>query len=125
MAESSSSTSSALHSIDTTEQLIQLYHEHPCLWKVADKDYKNRYIRDNAVRDIASELKIPITDVKEKIYNLRTQYNHYRRQLTKRKSGSGVEDTSSIKWKWFSSLEFLSDGTKQRATISNLEAVCL
>ena len=122
MGESSSSTSSAIQSNDTTDQLIQLYHDNPCLWQVSNKNYKNRPLRDDAIREIAEELKLSTKDVKEKIYHLRTQYNYYRRQQTKRKSGSGTDD-SSIKWKWFNSLEFLSDGSKQRASISNLDAV--
>ena len=32
--------------VDNTEELIQLFHDSPCLWKVSDNSYKDRFISD-------------------------------------------------------------------------------
>ena len=123
MDESASTSPSSPLATDVTEQLIELYRQHVCLWQVTDFNYKNRYVRDDALRSIAHELKLTTKEVKEKIVHLRTQYHHYRRQGTKRKTGSGAEESKVIRWKWFNLLKFLSDTVKPRATLSNLDEV--
>ena len=122
MDESTSNSPSSPAS-DVTEQLIELYRQHVCLWQVTDFNYKNRYVRDDALLAIAHELKLTTKEVKEKVTRLRTLYHHYRRQGTKQKTGSGAEESKVIKWKWFNSLKFLSDTVKPRATLSNLNEV--
>ena len=87
MAENSQSESS-----DNTEEFIQLFHDNPCLWKVSDDAYKNRYIRDGAVRDMSNKLKLPPFEVKEKIRKLRTQYQPERRKALKRKTRRGADE---------------------------------
>ena len=106
-----------------TEQIISLYREHPELWQVSHKLYKDRYQRDECIRDIGAKVNLPASDVKARINKLRSQFSAERRKILTRKTGSGADDFKSPKWKWFSSLEFLSDGLQQRATKSNLHLV--
>ena len=112
--------SSPFESSDNTEQLIHLYFEHPCLWKVTDLTYKDRYKRDAAYRIIGNELKIEATEVKVRLKKLRTQFLQEKKKLLKRKTGSGADEVKSTKWKWFSALSFLSDSINQRPTKSTL-----
>ena len=121
--ENSQSSSSASQSKDCTEELIQLYRENACLWHVTNSQYKNRYARDKAIRDIAQKLHLTSKDVRRRISNLRTTYHQCRRRITKRKTGSSADDTDPVKWKWFSSLEFLSDSVLPRNSLSNLNTV--
>ena len=123
MEESSSHSSAASHSKDCTEELIQLYRDNECLWQVTNPNYKNRYVRDKAIRDIAQKLHLTSQDVKRRIINLRTTYQQCRRRATKRKPGSEDEDAQPIKWKWFTPLEFLSDSILPRDFRPNLTTV--
>ena len=75
-----------------TEQIISLYREHPELWQVSHKLYKNRYQRDEGLRDIGAKVNLPASDVKARIYKLRSQFSAERRKLLTRKTGSGADD---------------------------------
>ena len=125
MENSTSHSSSASQSKDCTEELIQFYRDIACLWQVTNLQYKSRYERDNAIRDIAQKLHLTSKDVKRRINNLRTTYQQCRRRISKRKTGSEAEDTQPIKWKCFTSLELLSDGVLPRDSRSNFDTVCL
>ena len=110
--------------MDNTETFIQHYHDHPCLWQVTNAQYRDRFARDNALRDIAHNLGISSNEVKEKIKRLRTQYSAERRKYLKRKpTGSAADDSKTSKWRWYNSLEFLSDGLVHRSSHSNLDVV--
>lgn len=116
----STSTGTVLSS-EATERLIQLYREHACLWRVGDTFYKNRYARDDALRAIAQELKLSVSQVKHKINNLRTQYHHYRRANLKRRAANPLNRSIQVKWRWYTALNFLSDASHSKAGLSNLD----
>ena len=111
--------SSPFESSDNTEQLIHLYFEHPCLWKVTDLTYKDRYKCDFADRIIRSELKIDATEVKVRLKKLQTQFFREKKNI-KRKTGIGSDNNKSTKWKWFSVLSFLSDSINKKPINSTL-----
>ena len=117
------SMSASQLSTEQTEKLIQMYQEHECLWKVTDENYKDRYAKEAAFREIARQLGIPVADSKTKITNLRTQYQSEKMKLCRRKSGSAAASNSVTKWKWYSSLQFLSDTCEPRRSISSLAQV--
>ena len=78
--------------------LLELYHRFPILWHIHSSDNKKRNIRNIYIRKIQEGLStsiptITIEDIKEKIHNLRTQYQ---KERTKIRSSSrnrvGLED---------------------------------
>ena len=78
--------------------LLELYHGFPILWNVHSTDYKKRNVRMVFLKKIQEGLStsiptITIEDIKEKIHNLRTQYQ---KERTKIRSSSrnrvGLED---------------------------------
>ena len=123
MNSESSASSSQPSPLDNTEQLIQLYREHPDLWDVTNTFYKDRYIRDESFRDIGAKLKIDPRIVKDRLRKLRTQYNQERRKFKTRKTGSAAEHVRSPKWRWFNALDLLGDTFKHRKTTSTLDEV--
>jgi len=48
-----------------------------------------------------------VSDVSKKWNNLRTQYMKELAALKRKKSGAGVEDIDTVKWKYFRPLNFL------------------
>jgi hypothetical protein len=54
--------------------LIELYESHPNLWNAASEDYKNRNLRKSAVEDIAQNMDFPVSEINDKIHNLRCQF---------------------------------------------------
>ena len=61
-------------------------------------------------------------DVRVRINNLRTYYlKEKRKTKVSTKSGAGAADVYISKWWLFSKLEFLSDWTNPRRTISNFQ----
>ncbi|KAL4709229.1 hypothetical protein ACJJTC_010529 [Scirpophaga incertulas] len=89
---------------DTTIKFIQLYKLHPCLWDFSSKDYKNKQKRDAAYITIIEEMNISgfsVTDVKNKINNLRSTYSQEIKKIQdSKKSGAGLDNVyiSNIKW---------------------------
>lgn len=63
---SKDSEESGSEAADNTEQLIEQYQKHTCLWDVYDSNYKNRYTRDKALREIAGSLGSTMETVRNK-----------------------------------------------------------
>nr|XP_023028610.1 uncharacterized protein LOC111516713 [Leptinotarsa decemlineata] len=106
---------------ENTYKLIELYREHPLLWDPKNKDYKNRYKKADALKEISLELNIKsVADVEKKIRNINSQYKRERRNYKKmKKSGAGKHFTS--KWFGYELLSFLQDKNKPR---KGLQAGC-
>nr|CAI5829116.1 unnamed protein product [Callosobruchus analis] len=82
---------------ENTCKLIELYREHSILWDPKNKDYKNRYKKADALKEISLSLNVPLNDVDKKIKNINNQYARERRNYKKlKKSGAGKHFTP--KW---------------------------
>nr|CAH7743842.1 unnamed protein product [Callosobruchus chinensis]CAH7762688.1 unnamed protein product [Callosobruchus chinensis] len=57
---------------ENTCKLIELYREHSILWDPKNKDYKNRYKKADALKEISLSLNVPLNDVDKKIRILTT-----------------------------------------------------
>ncbi|CAG9829791.1 unnamed protein product [Diabrotica balteata] len=69
-----------------------------------NKDYKNRYKKADALKEISLSLNVPLNDVEKKIKNVNNQYARERRNYKKlKKSGAGKLFSS----KWFGYVAFL------------------
>ncbi|XP_037790733.1 protein jim lovell-like isoform X2 [Penaeus monodon] len=95
---------------------IDLLKQQPCLWKTKSKEYKNRILRNVALRSVCLEMTNRINCtvtpdiIMRKIHTLRTQF---RRQVKavedSAKSGAGAQDLTPRLW-CFDRLSFLNDG---------------
>lgn len=110
----------------TEEDILKLISEveiRPCLWNVAQKEYKNRFKRDAAWQEIMVEIgdkKFPTEELCSKWQNLRTQFRNSIANAKKTKSGQAA--SSKPHWKYHSQMEFVSAAEESQTvhSISNL-----
>ncbi|CAH2012199.1 unnamed protein product [Acanthoscelides obtectus] len=92
-------------------QLIELYESHYNLWDCSSERYKNRNLRKSAMDEIASKLGVSAQDVKEKIHNLRCQFQTINRKRKNTKSGQAAGDNFEVKWEFYDALKFIDGPT--------------
>lgn len=99
--------------VENTCKLIELYREAGLLWDAGHLDYKNRYKKADALKEIGILCGASSDEVDRKIKNINTQYQreHRNHQLVK-KSGAGKTFVS--KWFGYTLLSFLKDKNKPR-----------
>lgn len=112
-------------SVENTCKLIELYREARLLWDARHPDYKNRYKKADALKEIGILCNTSSDEIDRKIKNINTQYQreHRNYQLLK-KSGAGKTFVS--KWFGYTLLGFLKDKNKPRPSgsvggLSNLQ----
>lgn len=110
---------------EETPIFLDLYKNHECLWNNKSEMYKNRVLRDKAMKALLSELNIADvveTDIKLKIKSIRTRYMaELNKVLKSEKSGTGRDDIYVPKLFWFSQADsFLRPVSISRNSSSNL-----
>lgn len=102
-----------------TLQLLDLFKQHPCLWHVENKNYKNKHERSVSLNAVAKELsdtmKCDVTPylIMKKIHTLRAQYRREDR-LVKASQQSGARTQGYTPKLWcYNALTFLGDGVVQ------------
>jgi len=110
---------------EETKVLIEVWAEHENLYNTKHKDCFNRNIRQKSLtsmentlieRDITANVK----QISKKITDLKNYYGSLRRMIESSKSsGGGTEEVYVSPWKFYESLEFLSDAFTPRKTKSN------
>ena len=114
---------------DEASILITLFHQHECLWNIKAADHKLKNKKDDAWRMIFDNFKeqkpnskLVLTDLKNKIHTLKTQF---RKELNSEKnsksSGAGAEEVSKPKLWCFDHLLFLQEGECVRKSVSSFE----
>ncbi|PIO23580.1 hypothetical protein AB205_0080310 [Aquarana catesbeiana] len=110
-------------------QLLEMYRDLPCLWKVCSKDFSDRLKRNEVYTKLAElctvvYAKADIFYVTKKIANLRTIFkkglkkiNHYKR------SGAGADQVYVPPLCYFDSLRFLIDQEEARLSVSGLDCI--
>lgn len=107
-------------------QLISLYREFPCLWKVKSKQYMDKNQRSSALSKMVEVLKkvspnIDETEIKKKINIYRTNYKREHRKVQKSKlSGCSPDDLYVPKLWYFKELEFLEDQMDEDSGITTV-----
>lgn len=121
---------------ENTLLLVNLYELQPTLYCVSSPLYKDKNARDIAIKTITEQLfiktklKLSASEIREKINNLRTQFNeYYRKYEASIHSGMGAEEVEAAKPKWWlwEHLQFVKDGNKTRNATSsiNVDEVCV
>lgn len=111
-----------------TLQLIDLIKQHPSLWQVHNKNYKNKTVRSASLNAVVKELMdamkcvITAADIMKKLHTLRSQYRREMKEVkASQKSGAGTDDLYVPKLWCFDALTFLCDGDTPRDSTSNLD----
>lgn len=105
-------------SSDHTKTLafIEDYRSFTALWDVNHKDYTNKIKRNDALNALATNYKMSIKDVKNKIKSLRSYFAKEHQKVTEKKSGAGVDDVYDSPWFAYKSLMFILDSITPRET---------
>lgn len=102
-------------SAEDEEKLIEAIKSKPFLYNVADKDYKDRFLRTKAWSDIANILSKSSEDCKKKWKNLRDQYEKSRK---KQPTGSGASSHQMKRIEMFSFLDSCSSTNVKYVSVS-------
>ncbi|KAJ8964762.1 hypothetical protein NQ314_004653 [Rhamnusium bicolor] len=84
---------------EVVSEMIELYKQKPCLWKINDKTYLNKNLKRQAYDDILNMLKsknletVTVKDIKTKIKNLRNAFRkEMKRVENSNRSGAGTDE---------------------------------
>lgn len=111
-------------SSETTLKFIQEYKTHECLWDFKSTVYRDKHRRDAAYIKLVEAMGLPnfgVTEVKNKIKNLRSTYNQEKKKITdSKKSGSGKNSVYESNVKWLAELEPTMYIGDKRKTFDNV-----
>ncbi|XP_045778438.1 uncharacterized protein LOC123876274 [Maniola jurtina] len=114
-------------SLETTIKFIQCYKIHECLWNFSSPDYKNKDKRNAALIAIVNEMNINdfgVTEVKNKIKNLRSTYSQELKKIEdSKKSGAGINNLYVSNIKWLKEMEEVFMNDLKRKTYENIQSV--
>lgn len=95
---------------EKVNDLIELYRHHPVLWDVTHKNYKNRNLKNDALRIISLTLNCEVLEVERKITVILAQFRKTRHKvLNMKKSGMTAEEIDKNIWYGYRKLKFLED----------------
>lgn len=80
----------------------------------------SRVHKQNIVEEIATRLKVTVSEITSKFHSLRSQFNRECSKEKKQKSGSASSEAYISKWEYMSSLQFLKAKTVAGETVSSL-----
>ncbi|CAM4674260.1 unnamed protein product [Leuciscus chuanchicus] len=100
------------------ERMLEMWQQYECLFNVSSKEYHNRSDKEKSWGEIASDLNVPVEEVKTRATTLRTQYT----KLLKPKPSGSVEKGLTHKQAWLlRNLEFLKKHVAQRPSETSLD----
>ncbi|VVC33424.1 BESS motif,MADF domain,SANT/Myb domain,Myb-like domain [Cinara cedri] len=107
--------SKSFNAIDD-KKLIDMVRNHSVLYKLNDKNYKDNCVKENVWKEIAHSIGKNVNDCKTR---WRTIRDSYKKNLKKRKLGTGSAATTKSKYN-DDSLNFLDNIEDERRTTSNI-----
>lgn len=108
-------------------EFIELYREHPCLWRVKSKEYSDRNKKNCAYEKLVEKLKEADENasketVIKKINTIRGCFRkEHKKVIASLKSGAGEEDVYQPNLWYYKLLLFLQDHEIPRNSRSNIE----
>jgi len=91
----------------TTNILIDLLEERPCLWDIFHNEYTKRDKREVAYTEIEDRIEFDIKEIKTKVHNLRAQLGRELNKVRKTKSGQSTNERYKSSWVYWERLQFL------------------
>lgn len=106
---------------EKTLTLIEMYRARPLLWDSYNPNYKNRNKRHDMLLELAEAFGVDKQEMERKIKNLQSHFQRERKKESesKKKTGSGAEETYESKWFALQLMMFLADKNKPRKTKDN------
>ena len=110
---------------DEISVLIEAYAEHENLYKTNHKRYFNRDISQKSLTSMGSTLKengitATVKQIGKKLTDLKNYYGGQKRMIESSKSsGAGADEVYVSPWKFYQSIEFLSDTLTPQKTKGN------
>ena len=110
------------------KEIIGMYHELPCLWKVKSKDYSNKIAKNKAYDKLVEKFKevnpsATREDVVNKIKSMRTVWKKECKKVeSSKKSGSGEDEIYVPSLWYYDLLEFLKDQEIPSKGLSSIES---
>lgn len=99
--------------VEDTCKLIELYRESPILWDPTNLNYKNKFKKADALKEIGVSLNTDANEIDRKLKNVCSQYSRERRMYkAMKKSGAGRDFRA--KWFGYDLMAFLQDKNKPR-----------
>lgn len=88
--------------------LIDLYHNHPCLWYPKHVDYRNRKEKSDAFNEISDTMDCDVHEVKRKVESLLASFRRERQKYDLHVT-SNANGVYKSKWFGFDKMAFLLD----------------
>ncbi|XP_068206994.1 uncharacterized protein [Palaemon carinicauda] len=111
-----------------TLRFIELLKDHPSVWNIKCKQFKNKKIKSASLETIKSGLSSLVNctlhndDLTKKLHTLKTQFHREMSAIkASQKSGTHTEDSYIPKLWCFKELSFMSENGESRATTSTLD----
>lgn len=102
---------------------IEMYEQHPCLWKVNDDGYKDKSLRDEAYGELLALYKevnpmATVKSVKKKINNLRSSFLKEVKKVNMSLNDSSAPEIYMPSLWYYDMLEFLIDQKRPRKKVT-------
>lgn len=98
---------------EDTCKLIELYRESPILWDATNLNYKNKFKKADALKEIGIALNTDANEIDRKLKNVCSQYSRERRSYKAMKKSGSARDFRA-KWFGYDLMSFLQDKNKPR-----------
>lgn len=92
-----------------TFEFIKCFEEHDCLWRKSSPSYKDRNVREAALREIGLKFNLSEKDAFVKFRNLRTSFYENYKKSSASKSGSAGGTVTKPKWRFYEAMMFLKN----------------
>ncbi|KAF5297901.1 hypothetical protein FQA39_LY11886 [Lamprigera yunnana] len=105
---------------DSCRGLIHEYRKKQILWNTRYPSYYSKTKKEEAWKDLATHINMPVDKVKKKIESLKGTYRKEKSRI-KQTSQSGRDQIYTPKWFGYELLHFLDVKCEPRKTLNNLE----
>jgi len=82
---------------EKTLEFIEMYHNKPVLWDQKNPNYYNKYTKNDAWEELATEMGISLDDCKLKVNSLQSSFRREKSKI-KRSHGTGTGNFEPISY---------------------------
>ncbi|KAF9406810.1 hypothetical protein HW555_012949 [Spodoptera exigua] len=101
---------------------MSLYGTNKLLWNSKSASYHNKSLREDAWREISSEMGVPVPELKKKMTVLLSSYRREKRRISKSQiTGSGRDSIYVSKWFGFDDFNFMQDKCSPNYTTDTMQ----
>jgi hypothetical protein len=111
---------------EKTLDFIEEYRKYTVLWRLSDKNYKNREERRSALEELGEKYSLDSKSILNKIKSLRSYFHREHSKVLRKKSGSSAYEMYRSSWFAYRHMLFILQGDEEREgkdTITALESL--